>query len=174
MVAAYTSPERNLRELLSGFVRERYTVTAASWTLYWPRHNRGVATGSYVIPDSIVDNIQGVQMNVTDRLDPVLGVVDPIALDVGVTRGATSNWQHSPADPWAATLSDRAAMPSYAGGSRLDGNVEVAKADSFHFRLYFNLNTDTLTPLYESPVLDDVTFFLVPNRPEILQWYVLP
>ena len=61
-------------------------------------------------------------------------------------------------------------MLQQAGGSRVvsqhGADLRFHKDERFRFRVYFNLTGNQ--PLYESPVLDDITFFVAVHR--VLRW----
>lgn len=154
---------------------ERIVIRDVSWTLYWPRNNRGLDAASGNV-DLFADNVKGMTANPDDEEDPTVpNDWDPISIDLCVTGiDGTGLWlcENPPGTP------KKEFMPSYAGGSSLlhpetRKSPVLKKNEYLQFRVYFNLDPVNPQTLYESPVLDDLTFTLIPQHPRILSWEVL-
>lgn len=102
---------------------------------------------------------------------------DPMSVDVGVIDAA-GNERWAVSGPGSAlqmgTLADTFA---YAGGSRLrnladKSPVRLRQSDSLRFRVFFNVpyEVNTGEVLYETPILDDITFFVAVHR--VLRWKI--
>lgn len=195
--AVYLSPGWSLAELLPDRQINRATIRSVSWTCYWPEHNKRVnlATGTAENPSLASRNVNG--DNVDDptdmRDDPLvnryswLTADDPLSVDVGVRAGdGGETWvADTNADfgapgslyftPGGGFADDLGRTLTYAGGSEVRGEngsrLELGDGDKLCFRVYFNVKPGQT--LYESPVLDDITFTFAPNRPQVLQWQIL-
>lgn len=172
----YTSPLYSAKEMVGAASGDALLLHSVAWTLYWPRNNRGLDSDTSN-RDAIVDNVIGRRMNPDDPDDPTVPYGwDPVSIDVRIAKagGNAAQWmgESTPGSP------DKSRMPSYAGGSSLksltgQGEQRLERGDALQFRVYFNLGDNAATPLYESPVLDDVTFTLMLTRPRVLHWQVL-
>lgn len=158
--AAYVSPLidawQHLALGLNGQLNE-VEFRSVTWTLYWARDNRD--------GQAFADNLVSSTINSEDRPDPVVpNNWDPVTLDI----------QH-PAIGWVYEGFTEQ-MPSCAGGSsvRLTPDtgrpLRLRRGEAFQFKCNFNLAAGQA--IYESPVLDDVTFMFTLVRPEILNWTV--
>ncbi|MFC1586959.1 PilX N-terminal domain-containing pilus assembly protein [Planctomycetota bacterium] len=172
-VAVYTSANLTLQDLGLRGKRNSYHIRDVSWTLYWPRNNRS--------GDAVADNVQGVVINLDDEDDttlhrdddgnPDLPTWDPIVVDVYTTADGWSG------EDGSGTV-QKSVLPTYAGGSQVRNNdtglsPRISGNEEFRFKLYFMLGDNSDIPLYESPVLDDITFSFTPAKPAILRWQIM-
>lgn len=155
--AVYTSPALSPCALLGRGAgpAQQVELRSVSWTLYWARHNREI--------DALRDNLLSSVINGSDPVDPTVpNGWDPIAIDV----------EHSNYG-WAFEGYENE-RPTFAGGSSLriapaaGRPLRFGLGDTFRFRCAFNLRPGQR--VYESPVLDDVTFTFNLVKPEILNW----
>ncbi|MFC1587610.1 hypothetical protein ACFL54_04805 [Planctomycetota bacterium] len=155
--ATYTSPEIDIHRQLGLMPNSMLALRSVSWTLYWAPNNRD--------GDAIVDNIQSSVININDLVDPtILNDWDPIAVDVFTSR---TGWLYE---------SYPGLSPTYAGGSDIKMNpatgglIHIGRGDIFRFRALFNASAGQT--LYESPILDDITFTFDLVKPEVKLWVV--
>lgn len=190
--AFYTSPPINVHSELNLSRFEKMRLKGVYWTGYWPKHNR---EGNFISA-----NFPGVNVNPyydTMAGDPMADKWndgnaagqhwDPFSVDVSIeAAGFAPQFLWTSAAP-SLDLAKRA-MPANASGSdiwELATNtssatggayqVDLGKLNAFdgsknfQFRVYFNYVEEKI-PFYESPVLDDITFFFAPLKPTILSW----
>lgn len=184
--AVFTSPAFDAHKLLGASRTTTLHLRSMSWTTYWPENNRG-ALGK------LVANVNGVDVNPT-AADPMQdhwngGLVagdpdgwDPVSVDycVVATDGTPGPWQFTDA---AATLAEaKKQMPACATGVNVRTALKAAGIDpiagtrihageTLQFRVHFNYEPDG-SPLYESPVFDDITFTFLLPRARILSWRI--
>ncbi|MFC1588047.1 hypothetical protein ACFL54_07045 [Planctomycetota bacterium] len=169
-IGTYTSPPIPLHKIFKSNrnIDNRYFLRSCSWTFYHPRYNRGGVVGYDHESYDVVDNIRYPVLNINDKDDPLANhwnyACDPIAVDIFDPE--TGDWYFQ---------NDKTTMMTYAGGSPApgfdnvnDGNITYNKGDEFRFKVYFNLNPGQL--LYDTPVLDDITFTFHRAKPKILSW----
>ncbi|MFC1586748.1 PilX N-terminal domain-containing pilus assembly protein [Planctomycetota bacterium] len=132
---------------------------SVSWTLYKPKHNRN--------PDDANDRSSDTMEGVTAPDLDGDGESDLICVDIAINNGSSDQWY----------FSDKEQMAAYAGGSDFRHNnpgnkfFRYGREDMFRYDIYFNL--DDGQTLYQSPVLDDITFTFTLSRPRILLWQVV-
>ncbi|MFC1588413.1 PilX N-terminal domain-containing pilus assembly protein [Planctomycetota bacterium] len=164
-VGTYTSariPFKQLYDKTHGDPR-RLILRSCSWTFYHPRYNRGGLEGF-----DIEDNIHYPALNVNDMDDPLAtqwgDSGDPIAVDI--INPQSGDWHYQ---------ANKDRMFTYAGGSQAPGfdildepMIYYCKGEEFRFKVYFNLEPGQL--LYDTPVLDDITFTFHRSKPKVLYW----
>jgi len=141
--------------------------------------------GIMEIQDLLPNNVNGDAVDTIDpedesRDDPLVDLwnwdsaYDPISIDVGArSSDGIVTWVGDEDGNLNSSFAiDLANTLTYAGGSKpILSNGRKLKLDSSHslmFRVYFNVAPGQT--MLESPVLDDITFTFILNKPEILSW----
>ncbi|MFC1587443.1 PilX N-terminal domain-containing pilus assembly protein [Planctomycetota bacterium] len=136
----------------------RLLPRSVSWTLYWPDRNRDCANADNYI-DLEAPDINGD------------GVNDPISVDFAICENGNDEWYYD-------YEGNKILMATNANGTdfRLHNpNTNIAlfqyrRQDDFRYTIQFNLAADQF--LYQSPVLDDITFTFHLSRPRVMLWRV--
>ncbi|MFC1587556.1 hypothetical protein ACFL54_04520, partial [Planctomycetota bacterium] len=154
----FTSHPLNIVKHLANFANtQRLKLRSVSWTLYRPRHNRNFDDAN----DRSAATMSGLQ--------GLSNTEDLISVDIAHNLNGTDT------DNWLFQ-EDKSLMPNRAGGTFLQNNADLIgydyhNNDQFRYRIYFNLIDDTQV-LYQSPVLDDITFTFLLSKPNILKWHI--
>lgn len=175
----YQSPLLDIRSELKQKGKS-VTLLAVAWTAWWPDNNRRVNNFNGL---SIEENPELMPRNLNAGMpldeaqpDPLVALrgwsrkYDPVSVDVaGVSDGATKWLSDTNGDGDA--FDDHTNALCYAGGSKavnpVTGNqIRLQTGDQLAFRVYFNL--DFGQRVYETPTVDDVTFFFLAEK--VLQW----
>ncbi|MFC1586998.1 hypothetical protein ACFL54_01700 [Planctomycetota bacterium] len=190
----YLSPAWELAKELKLDRREVLTIRSVSWTLYWPDYNErrdyfnnpaGEQENPPLLPCNVNNDSVGFDPAIPGDVpdDPLVDILgwdqayDPVSVDIAhIATDGSETWLADSNDN-GDIYDDIADTLTYAGGSRVrlrdSGGMplQFRRGDSFKFRVYFNVDDNQI--LYESPVLDDITFTFYLSRPRVLQWRVV-
>ncbi|MFC1588339.1 hypothetical protein ACFL54_08515, partial [Planctomycetota bacterium] len=134
---------------------------SVSWTLYKPKNNRNPEDAN----DRSVDTMTGVSAPDLDGD----GEGDLICVDISIDKNDSygNEWYYQ----------EKQKMATHAVGWDFKCNnphnklFRYERGDIFRYNIHFNL--DEGHTLYQSPVLDDITFTFSLSRPRILLWQIL-
>ncbi|MFC1587711.1 PilX N-terminal domain-containing pilus assembly protein [Planctomycetota bacterium] len=187
--AVYLSPSWSYSELFPNYMKDAKILRSVSWTCYWPDYNEkinqrdGFVENDKLLPRNVNADPPGFDPdNPNDRRDdPLVNIknwpeaFDPVTVDVAVVMPTGEDDWLSDSNADGDIYDDIANTFSYAGGSSLnfmDGAKAQFNRDSqLRFRVYFNVAPNQR--LFESPVLDDITFTFTRTKPEFLVWNIL-
>lgn len=190
-IAVYKSPGFDVARLFQLRPSESLTLRSVSWTCWWPENNRrvdynGSSTGVEEHDDLLPWNVDldptGYDEAVGGdrRDDPLVDLLgwyeafDPMSIDVGRRTVLGAEQWLSGANAADSVYARHKFASTYAGGSRAVGangaRIKLQAGDSLVFRAYFNVDAKLGRSIFESPVLDDVTFTCMKSVPDVLYW----
>ncbi|MFC1587928.1 PilX N-terminal domain-containing pilus assembly protein [Planctomycetota bacterium] len=155
----------------------QFIPRSVTWTLYWPRRNRDSSDPNNYT-DIVGVNVDGDSLDSMDsddlvRDEPLAAILewpdawDPICVDIAMIDSYGEDWYYE---------NDKSIMATSPAGTDFNRRNPLGKYfsysrfEQFRFSVYFNLEAGQV--LYQSPVLDDITFTFTLSRPKILLWQV--